>query len=260
MYPEECQFCIFIPTYNEITNIEEIYKRIRDKYPSVQVLFIDDGSPDGTGAKLDEISRRDSQITVVHREGKKGIGSAHKEAIKWAYKKNVSLLLTMDSDLTHKPEDISNFIAANEKYDIVVGSRFYSNYGIAEWPLNRRIITKTGHLLTRYLLNTDVDATGAFRLYNLKKIKPEIFMCIESNDYAFFYESLKILQIAGYIIGEVPVTLAARFRGHSKMKSRDMVRGFTYLVSFAVKVRRSRSKVNLNIAEALGRTLNVDAN
>ena len=103
MSPKESDLCIFIPTYNEIKNIEEIHRRIRAEFPLIDILFIDDGSPDGTGAKLDEIAKADGRITVLHREGKKGIGSAHKAAFMWAYENSVELLLTMDSDLTHKP-------------------------------------------------------------------------------------------------------------------------------------------------------------
>jgi dolichol-phosphate mannosyltransferase len=251
MSQKESDLCIFIPTYNEIKNIEEIHRRIRAEFPLIDILFIDDGSPDGTGAKLDEIAKADGRITVLHREGKKGIGSAHKAAFKWAYENSVELLLTMDSDLTHKPEEIVKFLGTMEKHDVTVGSRFLSDQGIAEWPLGRRVITNTGHFLTRHLLGTNVDSTGAFRLYNLKKIQPKIFGCIDSDDYAFFYESIKILQVAGVNVGEVPVTLSARFRGHSKMKPKDMVRGFTYLISFAVRVRLPKSKINQQIKNIL---------
>lgn len=251
MSSKEPEFCIFIPTYNEIKNVEEIHRRIRAEFPHVNVLFIDDGSPDGTGAKLDEIAKADGHITVVHREGKKGIGSAHKEAIRWAYQNSMELLLTMDSDLTHKPEEIVKFRKTLGIHDVTVGSRFLSSHGIAEWPLGRRLITKTGHVLTRCLLGTSVDATGAFRLYDLRRIQPEIFGCINSDDYAFFYESIKILQVAGMNVGEVPVTLSARFRGHSKMKLSDMFRGFAYLILFAVRIRFPKSKINQQITNLL---------
>ena len=124
MSPKESDLCIFIPTYNEIKNIEEIHRRIRAEFPLADILFIDDGSPDGTGAKLDEIAKADGRIIVLHRKGKKGIGSAHKAAFEWAYENRVEFLLTMDSDLTHKPEEIIKFLGTMEKHDVTVGSRF----------------------------------------------------------------------------------------------------------------------------------------
>ena len=228
---------VMIPTYNESENVRIIYGRVRAALPEAKILFVDDNSPDGTGKILDELASTDPTVQVLHREGKLGIGSAHLAGIEWAYQHGTRVLVTMDADCTHSPEEVSLFIDASEKAAVVVGSRFIGEGGINQWPLHRRMITKGGHFFTQLVLGMRYDATGAYRVYRLDKIPQGIFGLVRSRDYSFFYESLKVIDLAKLPIVQVPVVLAPRFEGNSKMRPSDMVRGFTYLFQLGMRSR-----------------------
>jgi dolichol-phosphate mannosyltransferase len=143
----------------------------------------------------------------------------------------------MDADCTHSPEEVSLFIAAADNAAVVVGSRFIGQGGVNQWPFHRRLITKGGHFLTQLVLGMRYDATGAYRVYRLDRVPRRLFSLIRSRDYSFFYESLKIVDLARLPIEQVPVVLAPRFEGNSKMRPRDMVRGFTYLFQLGFRSR-----------------------
>ncbi len=228
---------MMIPTYNESDNVRIIYGRVRSALPQAEILFVDDNSPDGTGRILNELAITDPTVHVLHREGKLGIGSAHLAGIAWAYQHGTIVLVTMDADCTHSPEEISLFIDASESAAVVVGSRFIGEGGINQWPLHRRLITKGGHFLTMAVLGMRYDATGAYRVYRLDKVPQQLFSLIKSRDYSFFYESLKIIDLAHLPIAQVPVVLAPRFEGNSKMRPSDMIRGFTYLFQLGIRSR-----------------------
>jgi dolichol-phosphate mannosyltransferase len=228
---------VMIPTYNESDNVRVMYTRVRAALPDAEILFVDDNSPDGTGTILDQLAATDALVHVLHREGKLGIGSAHLAGIDWAYNHGTHVLVTMDADCTHSPEEVSLFIAAADNAAVVVGSRFIGQGGVNQWPFHRRLITKGGHFLTQLVLGMRYDATGAYRVYRLDRVPHRLFSLIRSRDYSFFYESLKIVDLARLPIQQVPVVLAPRFEGNSKMRPRDMVRGFTYLFQLGFRSR-----------------------
>ena len=216
---------VMIPTYNESQNVRIIHSRVRAALPEAEILFVDDNSPDGTGDILDQLANLDMLVHILHRTGKLGIGSAHLAGIEWAYENNVHTLVTMDADCTHSPEEV------------VVGSRFIGGGGIKEWSLHRQMITRIGHLMTQLILGMRYDATGAYRVYRLDLIPQRLFSVIRSRDYSFFYESLKIIDLAKYSIAHVPIVLAPRFEGNSKMRPIDMVHGITYLFGLGLRTR-----------------------
>ncbi len=227
---------VFIPTYNERENVEKICADIFSLGLNLDILFLDDNSPDGTGEILDQISNKYSNVHVIHRAGKLGIGSAHIDGVNWAYDHKFSTLITMDCDFTHQPESIPDFINNSKIYDIVVGSRFMFKKSLYEWNLFRKTMTLLGHVLTKYCLKMTYDATGAYRLYRLDKISRRAFNIINSKGYSFFFESLYILNINGYSIGEIPIDLPARTYGHSKMSLKEVFRSvfnllYIYLVT-----------------------------
>ena len=187
------------------------------------MLFIDDNSPDGTGERLDNLATQDARINVLHRSGKLGIGSAHLAAINFAYTNSVSVLVTMDADLTHSPEHIPTLLKLLSSADVVVASRFIDNGGLSDWNLKRRAMTLLGHLLTRVLLQIPYDSSGAFRAYRISNIPIELFGLVKSIGYSFFFESIKILDMNKTRITEFPVVLPAAVRNiilpeHSKIK------------------------------------------
>lgn len=228
---------IFLPTYNERDNVAPIYQTVRRLVPEAQILFVDDNSPDGTGEVLDALAARDPRLAIIHRPGKLGIGSAHKQAIAWAYERGYATLVTMDADFAHKPEYILQMIDRAEQCDVVVGTRFEHSESLDGWHIVRKLLTHTGHILTRVLLGLPYDATGAFRVYRLGRIARPVFDEIRSDDYAFFFESLHVLHRRGFAIRELPIQLPPRTYGSSKMQLADVFRGFARLIATAWRAR-----------------------
>lgn len=224
---------IFIPTYNEIDNVQKIFNDIKALNLAADILFLDDNSPDGTGRVIDDIAQKNSHVFTIHRAGKQGIGSAHQEGIRWAYENNYEVLVTMDCDFTHSPSYIADFINLSGKADIVIGSRYLQKDSLATWNLFRKFLTSLAHFLTVHLLSMHYDATGAFRLYNLKKIDGKLFKLIRSAGYSFFFESLFILSYNGIRIIEIPIELPSRALGKSKMTWQDAWKGFYFLLQLS---------------------------
>jgi dolichol-phosphate mannosyltransferase len=162
-------------------------------------------------------------VAVIHRAGKRGIGSAHQEGIARAYHGGYETLVTLDCDFTHSPDEILKLLAETGAADVVIGSRFMRDDSLADWKLDRRILTNAGHFLTHYLLKVKQDATTAFRAYHLKTIPQEVFSLVRSNGYSFFFESLFMLDRNGLTIKEVPTAFLNRAHGESKLSLREAV-------------------------------------
>lgn len=221
---------IFIPTYNEVENVERIFNEIKALNLGTDFLFLDDNSPDGTGKIIDTISQNNANVHTLHRTGKLGIGSAHQDGIRWAYNHNYTILVTMDCDFTHSPSYISDFLKLSGKANIVVGSRYMKKDSLATWNLFRKFLTYLGHFLTVNMLNMPYDASGAFRLYNLKMINRNLFQLILSKGYSFFFESLFILYYNKITIVETPIELPSRTYGTSKMTYKDAWSSLEFLL------------------------------
>ncbi len=221
---------IFIPTYNERENIGPMYEKLKSLGLATEILFMDDGSPDGTGDVADAIAKNDPLVSVIHRKGKMGIGSAHSEGIRWAYERGFQTLVTLDCDFTHQPDDIPQFVECSKKYDVVIGSRYLDKKSLSDWNLYRKTLTHLGHFLTRHLLKIPHDASGAFRVYRLDRITKDVFGLVVSKSYSFFFESLYILSFNGYSVHEISISLPKRTYGHSKMKVQDISQSVWLLV------------------------------
>lgn len=220
---------IVTPTYNERENVRPMAEQIGALGLDADLLFIDDGSPDGTGGILDELAREHTRLRVLHRPAKSGIGSAHQDGIALAYSERYERLVTLDCDFTHSPGLIPAFLDRAESADVVVGSRYIESDSLPGWTVVRRALTAGGHLLTKSLLGISQDATGAFRAYDLTRIPQAIFGLVRSRGYSFFFESLLILARNGFGITEVPIKLPARTAGHSKMTLAEIQRSVTTL-------------------------------
>jgi dolichol-phosphate mannosyltransferase len=220
---------IFIPTYEERDNVTPMVADLVRYAPDCDILFVDDNSPDGTGEVLDELSKTEPRLTVKHRSGKLGIGGAHLEGIAYAYEHGYERLITLDCDFTHSPSDIPRLIERSSEADITIGSRFLEPDGLPGWNAVRRFLTNFGHLLTVNMLGIGSDATGAFRIYNLKTVPREMFDLVKARGYAFFFESLFIASQNNLKIREVAIKLPARTYGHSKMTLREIRRSVRQL-------------------------------
>ena len=224
------KICVAIPTLNEEKNIINIFSRIKKNKIKLDILFIDDNSSDKSQELIKELSKKNKHVNYIFRKKKVGIGSAHKEAIKYIYKKKYDLLITMDADGTHDPKYFKNMILYAKKYDYVITSRFIESGLIKDWPLFRKLITYTRHMLVKIFLGMSLDASGAYRCFYLKKISLKDILEAKNNDYAFFWEVTYIIKKRGYSIYEIPVKLIYRKLGKSKMKLKHIIYSLFYLL------------------------------
>lgn len=220
---------IGIPTLNEKLNVSIIYKKIRKFDKKSDILFFDDNSKDGTIEEIKKIISKDNKVFLRTRLNKFGIGSAHKEIIKYSFKKKYLILITMDADGTHDPKYMSQMLKKIEFSDVVITNRFYYPDSIKSWPLTRKIITYTRHFLINFLLSINFDTSGAYRVYKLSKIKLFDLMKAKHNGYSFFWESIYILLKNNYRISEIPILMKKRTYGSSKINFYEIISAIFYL-------------------------------
>ncbi|MFQ6329968.1 polyprenol monophosphomannose synthase [Nocardia sp. CWNU-33] len=238
---------IMIPTYNERRNVGPLLGQILDQGTDFDVLFVDDNSPDGTGELLEDLAREHApRIHVLHRPGRKGVGSAHQDGIRWAYSEGYDNIITMDSDFAHPPSYLPALRAASAGFDIVVGSRYLKEDSLADWTPFRKILTRVGHFLTTTLLRMPYDATGAFRFYRLDAVPVGAFDRVRSTGYSFFFESLYIMNANGFRIQQIPIHVLNRTAGASKMRTRDVATSVRFLLVLCAEkyLRPSRHRLS----------------
>lgn len=230
---------IVIPTYNEKNNISLLLKKLIKQYRSrFEILIIDDNSPDGTAGEVLKFSKKYNFIKLKSRDNKMGIGSAHKYGVKYAFKNNFKILITMDSDGTHNPKYIKKFLHLIKRYDLITTTRFSNKKSLKSWPLFRVLLTNIRHFIIKFFLGISIDASGAFRCYNLSKIKSKDILMAKDNGYSFFWESIFILYKKKYLIHEIPIELPYRSLGSSKMKVGDIINALVYI--FIISMNKSK--------------------
>lgn len=220
---------VIIPTYNESENVANLYRELSEVLPDIEILFVDDNSPDGTAKVVLDIKKNNNRVHLLSRPGKLGIGSAHRDGILWAYRNGFKKVVTMDADLTHSPSVIPRMLQWADEVDIVVASRFLRPGSLPGWALIRRLLTYLGHYATRFILKIRFDATGGLRAYNLQSLPIEIFRKTRANGYAFLFESLYLFCRNGAHIVEIPIILPARIVGSSKMNFSQVVESVLHL-------------------------------
>ena len=227
---------IVVPTYNERKNIPIFLKKLITQINRTsEILVVDDNSPDGTYNEVLKYQKKYKSIKLKIRKKKLGIGSAHKFGIKYAFSKKFEILITMDSDGTHDPKYIKKFLLKIKKFDFITTSRFKNKNSLRSWPLIRILLTNVRHQMIKFFLGMSFDASGAYRCYNLKKIKRNDILLAKDNGYSFFWESIFILYKKNYSIFEVPIVLPYRKIGSSKMKVSDILYAFIYLIKISFK-------------------------
>ena len=224
---------ILIPVYNEKRNITNLFIKIR-KFCKYDILYINDNSNDGTTEEINKLKKKYKNIYHINRINKFGIGSAHKDGIKWCYKKKYKLIVTMDGDGTHNPKYINSLIKKNMYSDITITNRFLKKNSLNSWPLLRVIITNIRHILISSLLGIHYDASGAFRCINTDKVKLKNITSVEENDYSYFWKSIYFLN-QKYKINEIPISLPSRELGYSKMKIKHIIYSLLTLLIFFFK-------------------------
>lgn len=209
---------VVVPTYNEADNVTVIVDRIRRAVPAVEVLVVDDDSPDGTGVIADGLARADGRVHVLHRAGKGGLGAAYVAGFGWAADRGYDAVVEMDADGSHAPEELPRLLEAARDADVVIGSRWTAGGRVVNWPRRRQLLSRGGNLYTRVALGMPLsDATGGFRVYRVSALARLDLDSVASQGYSFQVELSWRAHRAGLRTVEVPITFAERERGASKM-------------------------------------------
>jgi dolichol-phosphate mannosyltransferase len=219
---------IVMPTYNERQNLEIMASRVREAVPDADLLVVDDNSPDGTGDLADKLAEKDPHVQVMHRTEKAGLGRAYVAGFTWALEGGYDLIVEMDADGSHRPEDLPKLLAAADQADAVIGSRYVPGGTVVNWPKSREFLSKGANIYNRIMLGVRVrDATGGFRVYRAATLRKIDLNGIESAGYCFQIDmTLRVLQ-GGMEIKEVPITFVERERGASKMSNTVIIEAFT---------------------------------
>jgi dolichol-phosphate mannosyltransferase len=215
---------VIMPTYNESGNIDNAVHNLFTHNPGVDLLIVDDSSPDGTGKMADAIAKSDKRVSVLHRLGKDGLGAAYIAGFKWAFAKDYDFLVEMDADGSHRAQDLPLLLAAAIENDLVIGSRYVRGGKTQNWPLHRQILSRGGNRYARLMLGGRLnDMTAGFRVFRTSFLKSLDLNTINARGYSFQIEMAYRTIRAGGRASEVPITFVEREIGDSKMSS-DIVR------------------------------------
>ncbi|MBV8931016.1 MAG: polyprenol monophosphomannose synthase [Kutzneria sp.] len=209
---------VVIPTYNERENLGPIVKRLHETLPDVHVLVVDDGSPDGTGALADELAAADQRLHVMHRTEKAGLGAAYVAGFTWVLERDYGVVVEMDADGSHAPEDLPRLLDALDDADLVLGSRYVPGGRVVNWPKYREVISRCGGLYSRMALGAKIrDITGGFKAFRREVLEKITISTVASQGYCFQIDLTWRTIEAGFEVVEVPITFTERAIGESKM-------------------------------------------
>ena len=212
---------VCLPTYDERENLGPILQEIHAAVPGVDVLVVDDNSPDGTGQLADELAARDERVKVLHRAGKEGLGKAYLAGFAWALEHGYGLVLEMDADFSHDPRYLPVMLQRAREADLVLGSRYVKGGGTVNWGLGRKILSRGGSLYARLILGVKVrDLTGGFKCFRREVLEAIDLPSVECSGYAFQIELTYRALRRGFTVAEVPIVFADRRVGQSKMSRR----------------------------------------
>lgn len=222
---------LILPTYNEAQNLEAIVAAALPQLAATgrehRILVVDDGSPDGTGAIADRLATANAEVEVLHRARKEGIGPAYLAGFARALAGGAELVMEMDSDFSHDPADIPRLVAAAERADVVLGSRYVAGGGVTDWGLWRRLISRGGSLYARVLLGVGVrDLTGGFKCLRRDVLETLDLSQVGTDGYGFQIEVTYRALRAGFRVEEVPILFRDRRVGASKMSARIALEAF----------------------------------
>ena len=209
---------VIVPTYNEADNLEPLLQRLLAAVPSAHVLIVDDNSPDGTGRLADEHAAHEARVHVLHRERKQGLGAAYLAGFAWGLQRGYDVLVEMDADGSHRPEQLPRLLAALPHADLVLGARWVPGGSVVNWPWHRMLLSRGGNAYTRLVLGLPLhDATGGYRAYRASTLRRLDLDGVSSQGYCFQVDLAWRVVRAGCRVTEVPITFVERERGTSKM-------------------------------------------
>ena len=233
---------VIVPTYNESGSIAEVVERLFAACPDgVELLVVDDASPDGTAGILRDLAGDNDRIHLLERPHKLGLGTAYVTGFEWAIARGYQAVVEMDGDLSHDPADVPRLLAALEDADLVIGSRYVPGGGVGNWGRARRLLSRAGNLYARAWLGFGVrDSTSGFRAYRNAALSEQDLARVRSEGYAFQIEMTRRLHRAGRRIVEVPITFVERRTGRSKMNRTIVVEAMARVTAWGVRDRLLR--------------------
>ena len=212
------QVLVVVPTYDERANIERLLARLRAAVPAAHVLVVDDSSPDGTGELADRVAASDDQVHVLHRTGRRGLGAAYLAGFGWGLERGYDVLVEMDADGSHQPEQLPRLLAALEDADLVLGSRWVAGGSVVNWPRSRQLLSRGGNAYVRLALGLGLrDATGGFRAFRRATLDRLDLDDVASQGYCFQVDLARRAVERGCRVVEVPIEFVERELGVSKM-------------------------------------------
>jgi dolichol-phosphate mannosyltransferase len=212
---------VVVPTYNEAVNLPTIVPQILAQDPRLDVLIVDDNSPDGTGELADQMAAADGRVHVLHRPGKGGLGKAYLAGFRWALERDYELVFEMDADFSHDPKFLADFLRAAEEADLVIGSRYKTGVNVINWPISRLLLSLGANEYARWITGMDImDSTGGFKCFHRRVLETIDFDRVRSNGYAFQIEMSFRAWKKGFRLMEIPIVFTDRVEGQSKMNKR----------------------------------------
>lgn len=213
---------VIIPTYNEKENISNMIPEVLKLYPEgIDILVVDDNSPDGTGDIVKKITEENQRVHLLSRPGKMGLGTAYVAGFKYALEQGYDYIFEMDADFSHDPKEIKNFLLNIKEYDLVIGSRYIKGVNVINWPMHRLLLSYFANIYTRIITGLPLkDSTGGFKCFRRKVLESIELDGIKSNGYAFQIEMNFKAYKKGFKLKEIPIIFNDRFAGQSKMSNK----------------------------------------
>jgi len=233
----EIDTLVIIPTYNEKENINRITETVLETSPHVDILFVDDNSPDGTGDIADTLAEKHTRVHVMHRTSKDGLGRAYIAGFKWALERDYQLVMEMDCDFSHDPKEIPNFRdKIHAGHDLVLGSRYVGGIRVLNWPMSRLLLSRGAGVYVQLITGMPVsDPTGGFKCFRRELLESYDLDAVKANGYGFQIEMTHKAWINGFRIGEVPIVFEDRQEGTSKMSGNIVYEALWVVWTLAIR-------------------------
>ena len=222
---------VIIPTYNEAANVPNLVPQVLCQDPRLEILIVDDNSPDGTGQLAEAIAQAEPRVHVLHRDGKRGLGTAYVTGFRWALERQYAYVFEMDADFSHDPAHLKHFLKATEGADLVLGSRYLDGrVTVVNWPMPRLVLSYFANIYARWLTGLRIwDLTGGFKCFRRRVLEAVDLSRVRSNGYAFQIEMSVRAWRKGFTLKEIPIVFVDRTEGQSKM-NQAIVREAVWMV------------------------------
>ncbi len=252
-HPDRPAALVVIPTYEERETLPQLLPLLLDGPAAIDVLVVDDNSPDGTGEWADSMAARDPRVNVLHRPGKQGLGGAYRAGLGWGLDRGYDLLVEMDADLSHDPIHLPELLAVATQADLVLGSRYVPGGGTANWPWHRRALSAGGNTYVRTLTGIPVrDATSGYRVFRRAVLEEIGLADLTSEGYSFQLETVLAAHRAGFVVREVPIRFVERTVGASKISRRIVVEAMARVVTWSMERPRHPDRRHPRSVHAAG--------